>query len=287
MRRRSYPRLAVLVSTSILLIGGITSPAFAQAPFISGFSPSSGAVGVSVIISGTAFSGATDVRFNGTSAAFSVDSHTQITSSVPAGATSGPISVVSPHGTGISSDPFTVVAGSTQLVSTSDSGVKGNADSENPAMPADGSMVAFRSLATNLAAGDTDTHFDEYVKDLATGHISLISTSDSGVKGNGDSFNPVFSADGSKVAFRSSSTNLDPGDTDTTFDIYVKTLATGDIQLASTSDTGVKGNKSSYNPFLSADGRIVAFRSYATNLDPGDTDTLIDVYVKNLVTGDI
>jgi len=169
--------------------------------------------------------------------------------------------------------------------STSDSGVKGNADSENPAMPADGSKVAFRSLATNLTTGDTDTNFDEYVKDLATGHVSLISTSDSGVKGNGDNANPVFSADGTKVAFRSSSTNLDPADTDTTFDIYVKTLATGDITLASTSSSGVKGNKGSYNPFLSADGKIVAFRSYSTNLDPGDTDKILDVYVKNLVTG--
>ncbi len=48
--------------------------------------------------------------------------------------------------------------------------------------------------------------------------------------------------------------NLDPADTDSIYDIYVKDLATGNITLASTSDTGVKGNGDSYFIVLSADG---------------------------------
>src|SRR5262249_7238412 len=62
---------------------------------------------------------------------------------------------------------------------------------------------------------------------------------------------------------------------------------TGTVQLASTSDTGVRANGPSFMPALSANGRVVAFSSAATNLDPADTDPGYDVYVKDLVTGDI
>lgn len=183
--------------------------------------------------------------------------------------------------------PLFAEPGSIRVVSTSDEGVKGNGESSNPAMPADGSKLAFHTGSTNLDPADTDPLFDEYVKDLETGDITLISTSDTGVKANGESWFPVFSADGSKVAFRSGATNLDPADTDSRWDVYAKELATGDIQLGSTSDTGEKSNGSAFNPFLSGDGSILAFRSSATNLDPGDTDNKWDAYVKNLTTGDI
>lgn len=62
-------------------------------PTISGFSPTSGIVGASVVITGTNFTGATSVKFNGISASFTVDSATQITATVPAGATSGKLTV--------------------------------------------------------------------------------------------------------------------------------------------------------------------------------------------------
>src|SRR5919109_4368132 len=175
--------------------------------------------------------------------------------------------------------------GDITLASTSDTGVKGNADSSDPSLSADGTKVAFGSLATNLDPADTDSTHDVYVKDLATGNIILASTSDTGTKGSG--VEPSLSADGTVVAFRSSATNLDPGDTDFIADVYVKDLATGDITLASTSDAGTKGNSHSYKPSLSADGTRVAFWSFATNLDPGDTDGPADVYVKDLVTGEI
>ena len=81
-------------------------------PSIGGFSPSSGPVGTPVTISGSGFTGATDVRFNGTSAGtgnFTVDSDAQITASVPSGATTGPISVTTPGGNETSSTDFTVI----------------------------------------------------------------------------------------------------------------------------------------------------------------------------------
>ena len=95
------------------------------------------------------------------------------------------------------------------------------------------------------------------MKNLVTGDLTLASTSDSGVKGNQGSFEPAFSTDASTLAFTSNATNLDAADTDTQLDIYVKELATGEIVLASTSDTGVHGGGVQRD--LSADGTRVAF----------------------------
>jgi hypothetical protein len=79
------------------------------APSISSFLPPSEVVGASITITGTNFTGATGVTFNGVVASFTVDSDTQITATVPIGATTGPIAVTGPDGTGTSAAPFTVI----------------------------------------------------------------------------------------------------------------------------------------------------------------------------------
>jgi len=84
-------------------------------PLIIAVTPDSGGVGTEVTILGDSFgcqgcaTAATAVRFNGVLADFHVDSPTQITATVPAGATSGPVSVQAPGGTGQSDEPFTVL----------------------------------------------------------------------------------------------------------------------------------------------------------------------------------
>jgi hypothetical protein len=178
--------------------------------------------------------------------------------------------------------------GNIDLVSRSDTGVKGNGHSIiDGSISPDGRRVAFISNATNLDPADTDNLRDVYVKDRHSGDIVMASTSDAGIKGNEANASPLLSADGTKVAFFSVANNLDPADTDIQADVYVKDLANGDITLASTSDTGVKGNDHSFVSSLSADATKVAFFSYATNLDPADSEgTVADVYVKDLVSGD-
>jgi uncharacterized repeat protein (TIGR01451 family) len=180
-----------------------------------------------------------------------------------------------------------LVSGGLALASISSEGVKGDGVSIMPSLSADGAKVAFSSSSTNLDPSNTDGSFDIYVKDLVTGAIVLASTSDGGTKGNGDSSEASLSADGTRVAFSSSSTDLDPADTSSDADVYVKDLVTGDITLASTSDDGTKGDGNSSTPSLSASGTRVAFSSFATNLDPADGDVVEDVYVKDLVTGDL
>ncbi|MGA2281073.1 MAG: DNA/RNA non-specific endonuclease [Verrucomicrobiota bacterium] len=87
-------------------------------PGITGFSPSSGAVGDSVVITGTNFTSASAVTFNGVSGAFTVNSATQITATVPTNATPGLISVTTPTGTALSTNSFTVTGSTVDLAIT-------------------------------------------------------------------------------------------------------------------------------------------------------------------------
>ena len=86
-------------------------------PTITSFAPTVGSVGRSVVITGTNFAGTTAVKFNGTTAVFTVNSATQITTTVPAGATTGPITVTNPLGTATSATNFTLVTKHTRSVS--------------------------------------------------------------------------------------------------------------------------------------------------------------------------
>jgi hypothetical protein len=79
------------------------------APTVTDFSPGSATVGTTISISGTGFTNATSVRFNGVATSFAVDSPTAIRAEVPAGATTGKISVTTPDGTGTSVANFTVL----------------------------------------------------------------------------------------------------------------------------------------------------------------------------------
>jgi hypothetical protein len=91
------------------------------APTVSSFSPASGPVGTSVTISGSAFTGATSVTFNGANATFSVNSDSRITANVPSGATTGPIAVTTPAGTGTSASSFMVTVAAPTISSFSPS----------------------------------------------------------------------------------------------------------------------------------------------------------------------
>ncbi len=81
----------------------------APPPVVTGFAPDRGPIGTQVIISGTAFGGATAVRFNNISAEFAPFGNT-IAATVPAGATTGPITVVTPSGSAASAAVFIVDA---------------------------------------------------------------------------------------------------------------------------------------------------------------------------------
>src|SRR5439155_6081352 len=95
--------------TALMMVVLQAAPSLATTLAISSFTPKTGQVGTSVVVTGSGFTGATDTAFNGTSATFTVNSDTKITTSVPTGATTGPISVTTPAGTATSASIFKVV----------------------------------------------------------------------------------------------------------------------------------------------------------------------------------
>ncbi|MDO5648693.1 MAG: hypothetical protein Q4G20_12240, partial [Paracoccus sp. (in: a-proteobacteria)] len=172
-----------------------------------------------------------------------------------------------------------------ERVSVSSSGVQGGRGSYYPSISADGRFVTFYSEAGNLVPGDTNWRHDIFVHDRQTGVTERVSVSSSGEQGDWSSFMPSISADGRFVTFWSDATNLVPGDTNWRHDIFVHDRQTGVTERVSVSSSGEQGNRHSYNPSISADGRFVTFRSYATNLVPGDTNERDDVFVHDRQTG--
>jgi hypothetical protein len=101
-------RTGAVVATALAVTMAVATPALGAAPTITSFSPTSGPVGTAVTINGTGFAGATSVKFGGTPATFLINSDARITTTVPAGASTGRISVTTPGGSDTSSKVFTV-----------------------------------------------------------------------------------------------------------------------------------------------------------------------------------
>jgi Tol biopolymer transport system component len=174
-----------------------------------------------------------------------------------------------------------------ERVSISGGGTQGNAASNDAAISADGRYVAFDSYATNLVAGDTNAAWDIFVYDQQADTIERVSVSGSGIQGDDGSIIPSISSDGRYVAFESAATNLAPGDTNGISDIFVYDRQTDTIERVSVDGSGIQGNANSRDPAISSDGRYVTFMSDATNLAPGDTNGVSDIFVYDRQTGTI
>ena len=123
----------------------------------------------------------------------------------------------------------------------------------------------------------------------APGDIARCSTDKDGNQATGGAnYYASLSADGRYVAFVSNAADLVPGDTNGQPDVFRKDLVTGAIVRCSTDKDGNQATGGqSIHPSISADGRYVAFESYAPNLVPGDTNALADVFRKDLATGEV
>ncbi|MGH2537870.1 MAG: carboxypeptidase regulatory-like domain-containing protein, partial [Candidatus Promineifilaceae bacterium] len=175
--------------------------------------------------------------------------------------------------------------GQTSRVSIASDGALGNGDSWWSSISADGRYVAFHSLASNLVGGDTNGAWDVFVHNRDTVQTSRVSVASDGAQGNGYSYSPAISADGRYVAFVSLASNLVGGDTNDQPDVFVHDRDTGQTSRASVASDGAQANGASYYQSISADGRYVAFGSYASNLVGGDTNGIDDVYVHDRDTG--
>lgn len=118
-----------------------------------------------------------------------------------------------------------LVTGTTTLVGAASDGTQANGYTSRGNISDDGRYVAFKSLATNLAPGDTNGAMDIFVRDLVRGITVRVSVSANGAQGNSFSSEPLISPDGRSVAFYSEANNLVPFDTNGAWDVFVVSLA--------------------------------------------------------------
>lgn len=168
----------------------------------------------------------------------------------------------------------------TRRLSVSSSGKQARKPSHEPAVSADGSVVAFWSSASTLVHGDTNHREDIFVRDRIQGVTERISVKSNGGQTRRGSFAPAVSADGRFVAFWSFANNLVSNDTNGEPDVFVHDRVTGTTKLVSVGRGGGPARDGSFRPVLSADGGLVAFHSYAKNLVAGDTNGASDVFVR-------
>ncbi|MFK5955970.1 MAG: calcium-binding protein [Planctomycetota bacterium] len=176
----------------------------------------------------------------------------------------------------------------TTRVSVDSYGAEGNGYSVFPSISADGSTVAFESWARNLVPGDTNAYGDVFVHEMASGITTRVSVRSSGVEAIGASQFASLSADGRFVAFHSRADNLVQGDSNRSFDTFLHDRSSGQTTRVSVSSAGAEGDYGTfavYAPGISANGRVVAFSSWATNLVAGDTNATCDIFVHDRVTG--
>jgi Tol biopolymer transport system component len=179
-------------------------------------------------------------------------------------------------------------SGEMLLASISSDGTQANKESSHPVISGDGRRVAFVSLADNLVVGDQNGVADVFVHDLESRQTSMVSLASNGEQGNFASLNPAISADGGLVAFLSFSGNLVPEDSDAYFDVFVRDLQNQTTELVSLNPLEQKGNDDSGvigSLAISADGRYVAFDSWARNLVSGDTNNTSDVFLRDRMMG--
>lgn len=167
----------------------------------------------------------------------------------------------------------------TILVSVGPQGAMGDGPSVAPSISGDGLLVAFESDADTLVAEDNNGTGDVFIRDLVTRVTRKLSVAGNGRQTESPSFGPDISADGRSVAFESFSSRLVPDDTNGALDVFVADVASGNLDRVSLATGGGQANERSYSPSISADGRVVAFSSFASNLVPDDTNGLLDVFV--------
>ena len=144
----TVPNAAISATISVKTPSGTATSgtqSFTVTPWITGLSTSSGSAGTSVTISGTNLTSATQVTFGGVAATVTADSYTQISTTVPAGATTGPIAVTTAAGSAYSATLFSV--GTPQVFDVTNYGAIANGTGDNTA--------AFQAtIAAAQAAGD-------------------------------------------------------------------------------------------------------------------------------------
>ncbi|HEX3108095.1 MAG TPA: LamG-like jellyroll fold domain-containing protein, partial [Thermoanaerobaculia bacterium] len=168
----------------------------ASTPTITGFSPSSGGAGTSVTITGTNFIGTSAVSFNGTPAAsFTINSATQITAVVPAGMTTGPISVTTTGGVATSASSFSYSCTPPPATVTAPSAVCGNATNVGASVTATAGATYNWSITNGVITsgqGTTAITFNPGASGVVTLNVTVTDATSCSANGNANvTINPA------------------------------------------------------------------------------------------------
>lgn len=172
----------------------------------------------------------------------------------------------------------------TTRVSVNAQGGELNGPSFNAEISGDGRYIAYSTGAGNALRSDRNGAADDvFVYDRVTARTELVSVSSAGVQGDSRSIDPELSADGRFVAFHSAASNLVPGDTPLTNDMFVRDRLAGTTERVSVSSTGTTdaGNMSGTYHGISRDGRFVAFATQKKLVPEDSNGSITDVYVRD------
>lgn len=179
--------------------------------------------------------------------------------------------------------------GTTTRVSVASDGTEADGDSAFPSLSADGRYVAFISEATNLD-GTIESNQNVFLHDRQLATTRLITADLNGAGGSNSrnrfTFNTSVSADGTKVAFVTSATNLVPSDTNGDVpDAFVYDASSGVMSLVSTDANGIQVDEMCTSALISGNGDVVAFFTKATNFPNPSPNGNAVIYAKDLATG--
>jgi len=164
--------------------------------------------------------------------------------------------------------------------------ISAEGDSFASVLSGDGKWVVFQGRGRNLHAADREGDFsDVFVQEVSTGRRELVSVNTNGVSGNGASEVSGISRNGRYVLFVSEASDLVVGDENEATDVFVRDRLSQVTRLVSSTPDGTSGNGNSGLPVMTPDGRWVAFESEADNLVDGDTNEVVDIYLRDTETG--
>lgn len=112
-------------------------------------------------------------------------------------------------------------AGTTELISYGINNQPSNGESHYPVLSSNGRFIAYHSEASNLVPGDTNNNADVFLYDRQTGSTIRANLSTTGSQANAPSFDVAISGNGHFLTFQSHATNLVPGDTNATADVFL------------------------------------------------------------------
>lgn len=181
-------------------------------------------------------------------------------------------------------DVYLVSGDGVRRISQAEDGSSANGPSMaqrfRPSIDDNCTCVAYSTDASNLVPNDTNKRTDVVVTLLGDPQVNeLMSVGLDGNSANGSSSYASVSRDCSRVAFRSTATNLVDGDENNASDVFVHDRDSDTVTRVSVANDGSEADGPSTTPSISGDGRCVAFASQASNLMDGDTNGTYDIYV--------